>query len=358
MRPMPRHPRTILDASLDARVARLRLPVAGLAALAAASFRPLRTRAQEPTELSFALDWYPNANHAGIFLAQARGYFAEAGVAPQIFTPPDPTTVLQTVGAGRDDVGISYQTDVLLARAQGIPVVSVGALAQRPLLCVMSLTETGITRPSDLVGQSVGMTGIPSQEAILATMLERDGASLDDIELVNIGFDLVPALVSGRVAAVMGAYWTHETLLAEREGFSVSILRVEEWGIPTYYELVLVASEQTVAERGDLVTALLTGMTRGYYDALADPAAALDALVAASPDTDRALESEGIPLSASAWLDASGRFGTQTADRWAAYGAWMIERGLIPADLDIAAAWTDALLPDLPPATPAATPTV
>jgi putative hydroxymethylpyrimidine transport system substrate-binding protein len=154
----------------------------------------------------------------------------------------------------------------------------------------------------------------------------------------------------------MGAYWTHETLLAEREGYSVSILRVEEWGIPPYYELVLVASEQTVAERGDLVTALLTALTRGYEDALADPAAALDALVAASPDTDRALESEGIPLSASTWLDEQGHYGTQTAERWNAYGAWMIERGLISADLVIAAAWTNALLPGLPPATPAATP--
>jgi len=310
-------------------------------------------RAQDDglTAVTVALDWYPNANHAGLFLAQERGYFAAEGLDVELYTPADPTTVLQTVGAGRDTFGISYQTDLLLARAQDVPVLSVAALVQHPLLGIMAKTETGITRPRDLVGKTVGYPGIPSQEAFLATMLEADGAALADVELVNVGFDLVPALLSDRAAAVMGAYWTHETILAERQGEPVDILRVEEWGVPDYYELVLAASEETVADDPETVRAFLRAMQRGYADAIADPDAALDALAAASPELDRAVEAEGLALLAPVWTDGVPAFGTQTAERWQTYAAWMVDRGLIPPDLDIAAAFTTELVP-LPPATP------
>ena len=311
--------------------------------------------AQEPTKVTVALDWYPNANHAGLFLAQQRGYFAAEGLAVELYTPADPTVVLQTVGAGKDTFGISYQTDLLLARAQGVPVVSVAALVQRPLMGVMSLEDHGITRPRDLVGKTVGYPGIPSQEAFLATMLESDGARPEDVELVNVGFDLVPAVVSGRVDAVMGAYWTHETILAAREGYPVDLMRVEDWGVPPYYELVLTASEETVRQRPDTIRAFLRAMQQGYADAIADPEAAIAALASASPELDRAVEAEGLALLAPAWTDGVTTFGTQAPERWRAYAAWMVERNLIPPELDVAAAFTTALLPTAA-ATPAASP--
>ncbi|MDQ3410839.1 MAG: ABC transporter substrate-binding protein, partial [Chloroflexota bacterium] len=250
--------------------------------------------AQELTPVTVALDWYPNANHAGLYLAQERGYFAEAGLAVELYTPADPTTVLQTVAAGRDTFGISYQTDVLLARAEEIPVVSVAALVQRPLLGIMVLDASGIARPGDLAGLTIGYPGIPSQEAYLATMLAADGLTMDEIELVNIGYELVPALIAGRVDASLGSYWTHETILAEREGYPVDILRVDEWGVPPYYELVLVASEERIGQDPALISAFLGAVQRGYDAAIADPEAALDALAAASPELAREVEAEGI----------------------------------------------------------------
>jgi putative hydroxymethylpyrimidine transport system substrate-binding protein len=315
-----------------------------------------RTAAQEPVKIKVALDWYPNANHAGLFLAKERGYFEAAGLAVEFYTPADPTTVLQTVGAGQDDFGISYQTDILLAREQGVPVVAVAALVQHPLLCIMATKDQGITRPGDLAGKTVGYPGIPSQEAFLATMLEADGSTLDDVNLVNVGFDLVPAAISGRANAVMGAYWTHETILAERQGYAVDILRVEDWGVPDYYELMLTASEETVEERPEVVTAFLGAVQHGYQDAIADQSAALDALEAEYPEMDREVETEGLALLAPAWTDGVPAFGVQTAERWDAFGAWMKEHELISDDLDIAAAYTTDLLPS-PVATPAATPT-
>jgi putative hydroxymethylpyrimidine transport system substrate-binding protein len=311
--------------------------------------------AQGSTSVKVALDWYPNANHAGLFLALARGYFAQASLEVEFYTPADPTTVLQTVGAGQDDFGISYQTDILLAREQGVPVVAVAALVQHPLLCVMATKDQGITRPGDLVDKTVGYPGIPSQEAFLATMLEADGATLDDVNLVNVGFDLVPAAISGRANAVMGAYWTHETILAEREGYPVDILRVEDWGVPDYYELMLTASEETVAERPEVVTAFLGAMQHGYQDAIDDQPAALDALEADYPDIDRKVETEGLALLAPVWTDNVPAFGAQTDDRWNAFGNWMKDHDLISDDLDISAAYKTDLLP-VPVATPEATP--
>jgi putative hydroxymethylpyrimidine transport system substrate-binding protein len=306
---------------------------------------PSLTDAQTTETVSLALDWYPNANHAGIYLAQQRGWFAEAGLDLDPYTPSDPTTVLQTVGAGRDDVGISYQTDVLLARAQEVPVVSVAALVQHPLVTVMALQEAGITTPADLAGKTVGYPGIPSQAAFLETMLEGEGVSIDDVSLVNIGFNLLPALISGQTDAVLGGFWTHETILAEQEGFAIDVMRVEEWGVPDYYELVLVCSEQTVSERPETVSTLLSVLQRGYLEAIADPEAALAALIEAYPELDQEVERQGLDLLSTVWLDEPPIFGHQAPERWQSFGEWMKSRELIPADLDIASAFVAELLP-------------
>src|SRR5699024_9099896 len=119
----------------------------------------------------------------------------------------------------------------------------------------------------------------------------------------NVGYDLLPAVLSGRVDAVIGVYWTHETILAEQQGSPVRYLRVEEWGVPDYYELILAAGEDAIAEQGEAITAFLGAMQRGYEDAIADPGAALDALLAASPELDADVERKGIELLIPVWTD-------------------------------------------------------
>jgi putative hydroxymethylpyrimidine transport system substrate-binding protein len=339
--PIRNHPPSVSRRQISATLALSPLLIAARLSEPAAA----AAQAAELTPVTVALDWYPNANHAGLYLALERGYFTDAGLKIELYTPSDPTTVLQTVGAGRDTFGISYQTDVLLARAEEVPVVSVAALVQRPLLGIMVLAESGITRPADLAGTTIGYPGIPSQEAYLTTMLAADDLTLADVELVNIGFELVPALISGRVDASLGSYWTHETILAEREGYPVDILRVDDWGVPRYYELVLTASEDLIAQDPATIRAFLEAMQHGYDDAIADPAAALDALAAASPDLDREVEAAGLELLIPAWTEEVPAFGVQTADRWREYAAWMAENDLIPADLDPEAAFTPDLLP-------------
>jgi putative hydroxymethylpyrimidine transport system substrate-binding protein len=312
-----------------------------------------RATAQSGTAVTLALDWYPNANHTGIFAAQAAGYFTDAGLDVEIVVPADPTTVLQTVGAGRDTFGISYQADVLFARDQDVPVKSIAALVQHPLNCLMFRADAGIARPGDLAGRSVGVTGLPSDDAFLQSILASDGLILDDVEVVNVGYDLLPAIMADRADAVLGAYWTHETILAEQQGTPVGYLRVEEWGVPDYYELVLVTGDAVIEATPEQATALLGALQQGYTDAQDDPQAALALLYEANPDLDPAVENEGIGLLAPLWTDTGAvPFGMQSAERWEQFGTWLKENGLLAEDVDIASAWNGDLFP-VPTATPA-----
>ena len=202
-----------------------------------------------PEEVSLALDWFPNSNHAGFYAALERGYYRDEGLDVSIYVPANPEDVLKTVGAGRDDFGVSYQAEVLLARGEGVPVKSIAAMVQHPLNSIMVLEESGITRPSQLKGKKVGVTGIPFEEALFQAMLEHEGLSIDDVTVVNVGFDLAPALIGGKVDAIVGAYWTHESILMEMQGYPITVLRMEEWGVPDFYELVLVASEDMISNQ-------------------------------------------------------------------------------------------------------------
>ena len=301
-----------------------------------------------PEEVSLALDWFPNSNHAGFYAALERGYYRDEGLDVNIYVPANPEDVLKTVGAGRDDFGVSYQAEVLLARGEGVPVKSIAAMVQHPLNSIMLLEESGITRPGQLEGKKVGVTGIPFEEALFQAMLEHEGLSIDDVTVVNVGFDLAPALIGGKVDAIVGAYWTHESILMEMQGYPITVLRMEEWGVPDFYELVLVASEDMISDSPDTVRRFVRATARGFADAIADPQAAVDILVAANPETDKALETEGIGLLAPLWTEGMTGFGSQTQERWEGLAQWMKNTGLLGEDVDAREAFTAEFQPENP----------
>ena len=156
------------------------------------------------SEVKLALDWYPNANHIGLYLAEENGYFEDENLKVTIYTPSDPSTVLQTVASGADDFGMNYQPDVLIARSEGVPVVSVLGMVQHPLNSMMALQSSGNESPKDLKGKKVGYPGIPWNEDALNTMLQSDGLSgIDDVELVNVGWELGSSMISETVDAII-----------------------------------------------------------------------------------------------------------------------------------------------------------
>lgn len=297
-----------------------------------------------PIKLSVALDWYPNSDHAGLYMAQEKGYYRDEGLDVDLYVPSNPEDVLKLVGSGKDAFGISYQSDVLLAAAEGIPVESVAALVQHPLNSVMTLKASGITRPKQLEGKKVGYPGIPGHEALLTTMMEKDGSSIDKVELVNVGYDLVQALVGKKVDAALGAYWTHESILAELEGYPVDVMRVEQWGVPDYYELVLVTNEKTAKERPEVIKAFLRATAKGFNDAIEDPEKALDLLVKANPETNRKMEEQGIRLLMPLWSEGVPAFGWQTRERWQSYADWMRQMKLLTADVKVDSVFTTEFL--------------
>ena len=306
---------------------------------------PTLTPTAEPlTKVSVALDWFPWSNHSGFFIAKERGYFAEQGLDVEIFTPGDPSTVLQTVASNRDDFGISYQTEVLIAREQGVPAVSVMALVQHPLNSVMTLKESGIAEPKDLLGKKVGWPGIPSDEPLLDTMLQSQGLTLDDVELVNVGFNLVPALISKQVDAIVGAYWVHESISATNQGFELNIMRMEEYGVPDFYELVVVANEEKIANDPDLVQRFVRGVMRGYQDAMADPQDAVQLLKRLRPEVDLDIEIPGVELLAPLWASEEGPFGWQEERRWLDFAQWMVDSGRLSSTTDAASAFDNSFV--------------
>ena len=311
-----------------------------LAALAMLSVVALSASACAQDEVTVALDWFPNANHTGLYLAMERGYFKDEGIALKIYTPDDPATILATVGSDKDEFGFEYQVGVLLARAQGVPVVSIAGIVQHPLNSVMALQESGITRPRDLVGRTVGYPGIATDPPLLRTMLEFDGVPPEQAQavvdgMVNVGFNLIPALISRRVDAVVGAYWTHESISAQNQGFPVVVMRMEEWGVPDFYELVLVTSDRMQRTESALVRRFVRALKRGYEEAAADPQAAVEVLLRHVPEADPKIDRPGAQLLAPLWVEEDGPpFGWQTVEKWVRMTDWMKVNGLLPEELD------------------------
>ena len=287
---------------------------------------------QELIDISLALDWYPNSNHAGIYYGIDNGYFEENDINVDVYTPSDPASILQTVASGRDEFGISYQPDLLLARSEGIPVVAVHSIVKTPLNSIMTLGDSGIDNPSKLKNKTIGYPGIPLNIGILSSILEEQDLTIDDVELVDVGFDLVPALLSERVDAIIGAFWSHESILIELEGREVNILKFEEWGIPKYHELVLVTSEEYFKNNEEIVEKFVDAFSRGYKKSIENNDESMEALITAFPEVNIELETQGIKLLSPLWQES---FDTDGMDSWNKFGDWMKDKGLISESLDV-----------------------
>ena len=217
--------------------------------------------------LTLALDFYVNPDHAGVYTALDRGYFDEAGLEVDPVVPSDPSAPIRQVAAGRADLAISYEPEVLLAQDQGLPVVAVAALVDRPLTSLISLPQAGIHDVRDLEGKTIATAGIPYQADYLDAILNRVGLDPDAVTQVDVGFNLLPVLLAGRADAILGGFLNIEGVDIAERGRDPRILPVDELGIPTYDELVLVANSDDIADDPEPARLFIAALERGTRDA-------------------------------------------------------------------------------------------
>lgn len=281
-------------------------------------------------DVTLVLDYFPNANHSAIYAAQGSGAFERAGLNVTIQPPADASTPLKTLEAGKADFVISYEPEILLARAEGAKIQGVQALVQKPLTSIMSLPKEPVRKAEDFEGKTVGTAGLNYQAAYLDTILEEGGVSPTDVKRVDLGFNLVQPLVGGKVDATLGGFWNYEAIQLENEKKKPVVLRLEDLGVPNYNELVITATEETVRDRGPLVRRFVQAVGFGAKAVQDDPSAGIDPLMQASKGLDRKLQEESLAATLPVMFpEGDHPFGWLDTLEWAAYARWMQENRLI-----------------------------
>jgi putative hydroxymethylpyrimidine transport system substrate-binding protein len=292
------------------------------------------------------LDFFPNADHAPIYAAQAAGYFRQAGLDVKVRAPSDPSAPIKQVAAGRVDLAISYEPEVFRARDRGLHVVAVGALVQRPLTSIISLPRAKIRRAADLEGKTVGTAGIDYQSAYLQTILGDAGVRAQAVKERNVGFNLVPALLTKKVDAILGGFWNYEGVQLQLAKRKPRIIRVDKVGVPSYNELVLVANEDTLDRDRSKLRAFIGALSRGARDLKRDPGRAVGGLLKANRELDPKLQRASVKATLPLFSAPTGKpYAWQSPAKWDAFGAWMKQNALLRTPPDAKHAFTNSLLP-------------
>ena len=297
-----------------------------------------------PKQVTLTLDWYPNADHAGIYAARSRGFFKDEGIAVKIQQPSDPSAVLQLVAAGRSEFGVSYENEMTSAAAKGVPVHSVMAIVEEPLNSIISLKGSNITKPEDLAGKKVGYAGQTFGSAVIDTVLREADKDPSSVQKINVGYDLRPALTSKRVDAIVDAYWNIEAVELAQRGFETNVIKLPSVGVPNYDELVLATSDSYAKNNPDTVRRFVAALAKGQRYALDSPEVAQKALLEANEQLDPKLVEKTVELTLPTF-DSAGRVGYQDPDEWKAYIDWAVENEVLPKPVDVNDAMTNEYLP-------------
>jgi putative hydroxymethylpyrimidine transport system substrate-binding protein len=282
------------------------------------------TPAAAQDQMTVMLDWFVNPDHGPIVIAQEQGYFAAQDLAVEIVAPANPSDPPKMVAAGRADLAVSYQPQLHMQVAEGMPLVRVGTLVATPLNCLLVLEDGPIDTIADLKGRKVGFSVGGVEEAVLSTILGNNGLTVDDIELVNVNWSLSPALMAGQVDAVIGAFRNFELNQMEIEGVDGKCFFIEEEGLPAYDELIYVAHPD-VMDRG-MIRRFLAATEKATQFIVNHPQESWEIFSASAPE----LQDE---LNEKAWADTIPRFALRPEaldeGRYARFEAFLEEAGVV-----------------------------
>lgn len=287
---------------------------------------PAMAQTAQPVKLTLILDWFVNPDHGPIIVAEERGYFADAGLKVEIIAPADPNDPPKLVAAGRADLAVSYQPQLIMQAAEGLPLVRVATLVDTPLNSLVVLRDGPIKSLGDLRGKKVGFSVGGVEEALLAAMLGRHGLKLEDVRLVNVNFSLSPALLAGQVDAVIGAFRNFELNQLAIAGRPGRAFYVEEEGVPTYDELIVVANRARA--RAPEIRRFVDAIERGVAYTINNPDAAWKLFIKGRANLDDEINRR-------AWKDTLVRFAHSPAAldrlRYERFARFLHGRGLIAA---------------------------
>jgi len=289
-------------------------------------------QASSETELTVLLDWYPNAVHTFLYAAEEQGYYKAAGLKVTLQTPADTNDAIKLVATGKADLALSYQMQVAISRSEDIPIVSVGAIVRHPLNQLFVLESKGIQSPKDLIGKKIGYPSSPLDEAIVKTMVKSDGGDSAKLDFIDVGWDLIPAMTTQKVDAIIGGFVNHEKLLLEKEGEKLTAFVPAKYGVPDYYELVLTASEAGVKKHSEAYKKFLEASAKGQAYTVSHPKEALQILLdQQSKDfpLDAEIEQKSLDILLPLMDAGEKSFGSQSAESWSTINNWLLEQGLI-----------------------------
>jgi ABC-type nitrate/sulfonate/bicarbonate transport system substrate-binding protein len=277
-------------------------------------------------DVSLLLDFAPNAVHSGIYLTRQRGYDEALGARIEIRAPGRSTDAVKLLETGDADLAILDIHDLGLARERGADLVGVMAVVQRPLAAVLARPD--VARPRDLAGKRAGVTGLPSDDAVLRSVVKGDGGDPARVKTVTIGFEAVRALLAGRVDAAT-AFWNAEGVALRRRRPDFKEFRVDDFGAPAYPELVLVATRSTVEDRRADVEAVVHALQRGYEEVAADPESAVQAMLSGARGLDRVQLAAELDAVAPAFKAGSASYGKLDRGRLEAWARWDVRFGIL-----------------------------
>lgn len=304
----------------------------------------------------FAMDWTPNTNHTGIYVAQAKGWYGEAGIAVEILPYSDANTPDTLVGTGQADFGVSFAEAVVTDYANKLPVKSVAAILQTNTSALVTLKSSGLDRPSQLEGKRYAGFGAPYEEPVLQTVLRADGAPTGKFENVTTNLFGLQALVAGQ-ADFLWIFEGWEGVQAKLEGVELNAFPIKEYGVPDYYTPVIIANETFLKEKGDVARRFLAATARGYEFGVSNPEEAANELMGAVPPetfADKTLPLESQKYLAPHYKGDQPNWGRQTLEKWTAYPKFIASAGQVKTsdgavvrseDIDYGALFTNEYLP-------------
>lgn len=288
----------------------------------------------ELEELTVVLDWYPNGSHVFLYEAIEKGYYAEEGLKINVEFPSNTNDAISMTSAGKADIGFYYMHDVIQANAnQDIPVVSIGAAVQKPVNVMISLADKNIKTVADLKGKKIGYGGSVLNEAFVKTMLESAGLAMSDVELIDVGFELMSSMTTGQVDATIGGFISHEVPELENQGFEVNYIKPTENGVPDYTELVFVTSKDNAEKNSDKLTRFLKATKKGFEAVKANPAEGVENLLK-NQNTEnfplnKDVETKSVNTLLSLAETDSAPFLSQSEETWQKNIDWMLNTGVI-----------------------------